>query len=355
MRGSIQFELPSSLSDLLLPFVTGSAGNYLVSIGFPIPSFVSNFFRYPAPPEPKLVTDARTLIEAGHFTLCKEGVGGVYFIQNTDGSPMAIFKPQDEEPGALNNPKNIVQNPLLPPGGGSIREVAAYLLDKNNFARVPETYFLNGVTHTSFNSKEEKSGSLQQFIQNDGVSSNMGYSNFNTEDIHRIGILDIRIFNLDRNGENILIRNEEGHQRLIPIDHTYSLPPINSLDGAYFEWHYWPQAKKPFSQEIVDYVNSLDLESDAQLLRNLGFPEESVTTLYVTTTLLKEAVANGLTLFDMACLMSRGIPLTKPSRLEEIILASSTGLETNSRDKSSFLEVFRTQLREIFKQRSFRT
>jgi len=176
----------------------------------------------------------------------------------------------------------------------------------------------------------------------------MGYSGFEIEDVHRIGTLDIRIFNLDRNGENILVRKEDGRQRLIPIDHTYCLPPIDSLDGAFFEWQYWPQAKKPFSIDTLNYIASIDIENDAKILRSLGFSEECVMTMIVTTTLLKEAAANGRTLFDIACLMSRGIPLTKPSLLEEIVLETRGVLKTTKRDDlSSFLEEFTIQINRI--------
>jgi hypothetical protein len=37
--------------------------------------------------------------------LCEEGVGGTYFMKNKKGRRIAIFKPQDEEPFHVNNPK----------------------------------------------------------------------------------------------------------------------------------------------------------------------------------------------------------------------------------------------------------
>jgi len=56
--------------------------------------------------------------------LCQDGVGGTYFIK--DENSIGVFKPIDEEPGAIHNPKNLIQNPVMPPGGGAVREVAAY-------------------------------------------------------------------------------------------------------------------------------------------------------------------------------------------------------------------------------------
>jgi hypothetical protein len=149
--------------------------------------------------------------------LCQDGVGGTYFIKDEDQNSIGVFKPIDEEPGAIHNPKNLIQNPVMPPGGGAIREVAAYLIDRNR-AGVPETLLLQNVVHQRFNnagadSLIPKTGSLQKFIANIGNSESMGSSLFSTDDIHNIGILDIRLLNHDRNAENILITN-----RIINID-----------------------------------------------------------------------------------------------------------------------------------------
>eukprot|EP01127_Copromyxa_protea_P003281 TRINITY_DN13115_c0_g1_i1.p1 TRINITY_DN13115_c0_g1~~TRINITY_DN13115_c0_g1_i1.p1 ORF type:complete len:374 (-),score=70.51 TRINITY_DN13115_c0_g1_i1:203-1324(-) len=331
MDVQFQVKLPFSGWDYFpLPNVASTSEQYELIINVQFPAFVAKFFgvdvseksllptRYEVPESP-FVSEARRLIEASSFSLCSEGVGGTYFVRNADGSVMGIFKPTDEEPGALNNPKKTIKNPILSPGGGAVREVAAYLMDRQNFAGVPTTAMLSGVRNKLFFTDDEKEGSIQAFMTNDGESSSFGSSCFNTEDVHRIGTLDIRIFNLDRNGENILVNKKDGQFRLTPIDHTYCLPPISSLDGAYFEWQYWPQAKKPFSQQTKDYVASINIDEDAHLLRSLGLPEECVATMVVSTMLLKEAVAAGFTLYDIGCFMSRGIPLTNPSKFEQLI------------------------------------
>ena len=149
-------------------------------------------------------------------------------------------------------------------GEGSIREVIAFLLDKKGFLNVPETTFVE-VCHPSFNknsremllfdknnikklrnsithnfiieniininkgtlsenkyTKEKESnnsevnekisdiytrkyGSLQKFIEKSDVAANFSSDIFDIEQIHKIGILDIRILNCDRNDENILV------------------------------------------------------------------------------------------------------------------------------------------------------
>lgn len=74
----------------------------------------------------------------------REGMGGTYFFTNEAGRKVAIFKPCDEEPLAPANPKGYVGRNLGDPGWKStvrvgeaaMREVAAYLLDHDHYARV---------------------------------------------------------------------------------------------------------------------------------------------------------------------------------------------------------------------------
>lgn len=49
---------------------------------------------------------ARAGLKNGHAPkLASAGTGGSYFIAGADGTPVAVFKPLDEEPCAVNNPK----------------------------------------------------------------------------------------------------------------------------------------------------------------------------------------------------------------------------------------------------------
>jgi len=161
--------------------------------------------------KPKFITKAKEYVECNGVELCSEGVGGTYFVRDGKRKRFAVFKPRDEEPGAVNNPKNLLQCPLLPPGGGAIREVAAYLLDRN-YADVPETYLIEGVVNPGLCYPKgqlfPKSGSIQRYKENIGDASSISYTRFPVEEVHRIGLLDIRLFNLDRNYENILIEKK---------------------------------------------------------------------------------------------------------------------------------------------------
>lgn len=47
---------------------------------------------------------------------------------------------------------------------------------------------------------------------------------FPTDEVHKIGVLDIRLMNLDRNEQNILVTKTDNNYRLVPIDHGLTIP-----------------------------------------------------------------------------------------------------------------------------------
>lgn len=93
----------------------------------------------------------------------------------------------------------------------------------------------------------------QEYVYHDCDTSEMGASRFAARDVHRIGILDIRIWNTDRHAGNILVRRprdsavnlsalarlDSSQLELVPIDHGFCLP--ESYEPPYFEWLFWPQ------------------------------------------------------------------------------------------------------------------
>ncbi|KAI3826399.1 hypothetical protein L1987_00447 [Smallanthus sonchifolius] len=267
--------------------------------------------------------------------LVRSGIGGTYCFKNSRGESIAIVKPADEEPYAPNNPKGCVGRALGLPGlkgsvvgQGVYREVAAYLLDHDHFANVPLTAMIK-ITHSVFNVNEgggdkniSKLASIQQFIPHDCDASEHGTSSFPTADVHRVGILDIRIFNTDRHAGNLLVKklNDDGVQRfeLIPIDHGLCLP--EDLEDPYFEWIHWPQASIPFTEEELKYIKDLDPYKDANMLES-ELPMIKKTchhVLIMSTIFLKEAAAHGLSLSEIGEMMSRKFRHGKeePSALE---------------------------------------
>lgn len=271
------------------------------------------------------------------------GLGGAYYFRNSRGESVAIVKPTDEEPFAPNNPKGFVGRALGQPGlkqsvrvgETGIREVAAYLLDHQHFASVPATALVK-ITHSIFNVNDGVNGnkiqnkklvskiaSFQQFIPHDFDASDHGTSSFPVSAVHRIGILDIRIFNTDRHAGNLLVKKLDGVGRfgqveLIPIDHGLCLP--ESLEDPYFEWIHWPQASIPFTEDELDYIQNLDPVKDCEMLRTeLPMIREACLRILVLCTIfLKEAAASGLCLAEIGEMMSREFRSgeEEPSELE---------------------------------------
>jgi len=282
-----------------------------------------------APPPPKLLVDVQEGLGFHEPEFCEEGVNGSYFMKNKNGQTVAIFKPADEE-GRL-SPKrkkssedDDEETPIvdrgIADGEGAQREVAAYLLDRKHFSSVPETIT---ATFESFKvagvEMGPKTGSLQEFVENDGSAEDIGPGVFPAHQVHKIGVLDMRIFNNDRHLGNILYRQmEEGDPgyQLVPIDHGLSLSP--TLEHGWFDWLMWPQAKHPFDEKTKEHIASLDVEEDARVLRELGIREECIQTMKITTTFLKKATTAGLTLYDIGTLSTRTVP-EEPSELENMV------------------------------------
>lgn len=188
-----------------------------------------------------------------------EGTGGTYLMQDPLGQEyVSVFKPIDEEPMAVNNPRGL---PIslngdglkrgTKVGEGALREVAAYVLDHPRtgprtlsgdpvmgFAGVPPTIMVQCL-HKGFNHPEgydyaPKIGSLQMFMKNEGSCEDFGPGAFPVEEVHKITVFDIRMANADRHAGNVLLsKGEDGQTVLIPIDHGYCLPDTVSIFCSY--------------------------------------------------------------------------------------------------------------------------
>ena len=107
-------------------------------------------------PVPQYIQRGLALIQNGFNagmepTLSEEGTSGSYILRQAsdekgNASPVAVWKPIDEEPFAPNNPRGMQAafgsetcRPGVKSGESSLREVLAYLLDHEGFAGVPPT------------------------------------------------------------------------------------------------------------------------------------------------------------------------------------------------------------------------
>ncbi|KAJ4951201.1 hypothetical protein NE237_028033 [Protea cynaroides] len=285
-------------------------------------------------------------LESGYQPVrSSEGSGGAYFMQDSSGDKfVAVFKPIDEEPMAVNNPQGLPMSSDgvglkkgTRVGEGALREVAAYILDhprsgiwslpteERGFAGVPPTVMvrcLHGGFHYpngyQFATKNVKIGSLQMFVMNIGSCEDMGPQAFPVEEVHKISVLDIRLANADRHAGNILVGKEGDRTVLIPIDHGYCLP--ENFEDCTFEWLYWPQAHEPYTHETVEYIRSLDAEKDIALLKSYGWniSRECARTIRISTMLLKKGAERGLTPFAIGSIMCRET-LKKVSVIEKIV------------------------------------
>jgi hypothetical protein len=284
-----------------------------------------------------LIEQARLGLKVHTPELCDEGVNGTYFLKSDEGRKIAVFKPQDEEGASEFNPKlnanktakagshvgsfidGVTSSRVrkdFQVGEASYREVAAYLLDrKHHFYGVPNTCMVR-ISYPGWRS--EKTGSFQEYVMNDGASWDIGPGLFPVKEVHKIGILDLHIFNTDRHGGNILICDaDDGVYKLTPIDHGYSLP--TSLDRAWFDWLTWPQSRVNFDDETKRYIEAIDPNEDAKMLRQyLPIPDEAILIMKISTMLLKHGVKFNLTLSQLGTMASRKVP-EKPSVLEIMV------------------------------------
>ena len=292
--------------------------------------------------------------------------GGVYFMRGICGRRVAVFKPFDEEQGMPNNTKGFQGTGELglrqyaKPGYGCVREVAAYIMDVDNFCRVPPTLLVH-CEHPVLNYPERsgckshpypKLGSLQKFVYALGTFEDVGSSLLGDLEVQKVALLDLRLLNGDRNASNILAirkqnntrsdctcsnscisasgfqmsgeckkfdRAERGVYELVPIDHGYCLPSrllIHELDWA---WFYYPQIDQPVHDEIKQYLKGLDLDVLLRgMLSQVSLSEESLFLARVSHQLVVEGVAAGLTLFNIAAIVARTAD-DVPSALEKAL------------------------------------
>lgn len=221
-------------------------------------------------------------LEKGHKPVRScEGTGGTYFMKDPSGAKfISVFKPMDEEPMAVNNPRGLPESPNgeglkrgTRVGEGALREVAAYILDhpKNGhrslngevmgFAGVPPTAMVRCL-HEGFSypdgfecgMQNAKMGSLQLFMTNSGNCEDLGPGSFPVEEVHKISVFDMRMANADRHAGNILIgEGDDGQTVLIPIDHGYCLPEKVSSLFTFVCYLFLIDQLLPFDFDLVVY------------------------------------------------------------------------------------------------------
>jgi len=312
-------------------------------------------------------------------SLALDGMGGTYVLRDAKRRPVAAFKPRDEEPFAPNNPRGLAGkmgqpgiHPAIPSGESHLREVLAYRLDHGGFASVPPTVQAEAL-HPAFNVQSiqalsrygAKVGSLQAWVGDSELAADMGYSSFPAAEVHKLAILDLRMLNTDRNDGNILVtrsapttvrrqrrrwsrhEGEEGKNDgeprrdnsarepddasdegsdgvdrrrgvfLVPIDHGGILPTMPEVAWYNWCWLSWPQMSAPLAPEMLEYIRNLDGIEDGRAIVDAGLPPACARICRCTTLALQRGVASGLTLLQVATMLSRADEET-PSELERL-------------------------------------
>jgi len=272
--------------------------------------------------------------------LAVDGTGGTYFLPDPRGKPyppVGCFKPKDEEPCAPNNPRGFPGKensdgfrPGIYSAQGAFREVAAFILDHKGVAGVPDTALVHA-RHPKYNNPNDKiiwkTGSFQEFIDAKETAGDFHPSQYATDDVHAIGIFDIRVVNMDRNDGNVLVapaKSKRGASKyqLIPIDHGLILPDRLEIIEEDIVWMSWPQAKEPFSVESINYVQGLNPDKEVKdAAKYLGISRDPLRLMKCASILMKTGVTNGLTLYDIGTIIYRQ-DLDLPSIFQDIISGS---------------------------------
>jgi hypothetical protein len=257
-----------------------------------------------------------------------EGTSGVYLLTNEEGVGVAVFKPLDEENLPVEASTWAVSN-----GMGHFRERAAFVVSDEvlkGYSGVPDTVIAT-VKHEGW-AGGEKRGSLQRFVPASSDMSDRGPANIPAEEVQKVGILDILLFNMDRHEGNLLLCSKQEASQvlsskslsLVPIDHGLCLPEIISqhagpnhelLRSIYFVWQNWPQARQPFSDTVRRLLDR-QLKDDlfrtviANLVEDMGRNSltcGALTTLKIGAMVLRNAVKSGLNLSEIANLVSTAL------------------------------------------------
>lgn len=259
-------------------------------------------------------------------------VNGSYIVKTLSSAndavvSIAIMKPSDEETGAPNCPNLDWREPKkrafegIMPGEGPMREHIAYLLGKE--LGVPHTMSCEGVVCSEFiGDDKRKTVSLQRFVPNSmnfarELTENVQQerlSRVDPENIKRLALLDLRLFNADRGAWNVMITDEN---QLVPIDHGAVLSADMILDSINFCWLIWPQTHTALSDENRAYIERMDWSRDKQTILTLypNFPLNSLKTAQFCYELLKAGKNYDLTLYEMGLFYTGDTQKIPPSRL----------------------------------------
>lgn len=235
-----------------------------------------------------------------------EGQTGSVFLLEVVDQKVAVFKPEVGE---------TFQRRGFRPGSGAVREEAVYIVDRlcGSEAGVPVTTLAEVVVEG-----QTMRGAVQAF-HNDaaGFCDDFGMPRsfdeavkvITQEHAERLALLDIRVFNTDRHGGNLLLLGQQPPYRLGPIDHGCCLPPWWALGEAGFSaWEKWVHFKgTPSAAARASAKKALDqLPRLCHMLSERGLDFDAIVTLRLCTTFAGIGVGEqGMHISELVELMIR--------------------------------------------------
>lgn len=191
----------------------------------------------------------------------------------------------------------------------------------------PSTSHQNSSNESVKTAEHMKFGSLQAFCDNEGSLEDLSPDLFHKDEVHKIAILDLRLLNLDRNVQNILVKikvNKKTGKKvrtLIPIDHGLCIPDNLAVCSFDLAWLSWRQAEVPFSKRSLAFIESIDIMRDIKILeKSFKFRCICLRNMRISTTLLQHSARAGLTLVQIGQILCRpDEDESQPSLLERIV------------------------------------
>ncbi len=141
---------------------------------------------------------------------------------------------------------------------------------------------------------------------------------YNRNEVHKIAILDLRLLNIDRNTQNILVQKvprkikkngtiqKVNVLKLIPIDHGLCIP--DNLEVCNFDlcWLDWRQASQPFSDKTMKYIQKINPIKDIRKIEKIfKFRPICLRNMRISCTLLKRGAEQGLNLKQIGDILCR--------------------------------------------------
>lgn len=159
--------------------------------------------------------------------------------------------------------------------------------------------------------KEVRQSSVQECIPNSRSIASLSsetqrkalLENLPAGEVRRLALLDIKLWNTDRNLGNFLVTTQDptvsvddvlrGKQksplRLVAIDHSL-VAPRDFESPPQFDWRAWPQANTPFTQEERKAIMDASWNEDKKIYDRFNLPSGSKRTLLLSHILLQESM-----------------------------------------------------------------